>query len=286
MQPHRSPVRVEQSVIRVAGDEWREDDDILAVEEPLEIRLRWWEDDDLLEKSIAITMRTPGADFELAAGFLLAEGVIDDGSDIVGIAYCTDEDLAPDERFNVVTVTLRGGVDAEIEHFRRHFTITSACGVCGRTTIADLVERGLVPPHGGIVSSAVLADLPASLSESQSLFARTGGVHAAGLFDTSGYLIGLREDVGRHNAMDALVGRGLLDGRLPFSDRVVLVSGRASFELVQKAAVAGIPVFCAVSAPSALAVAVAERFGMTLVGFHRGETANVYTGADRIKPIV
>ncbi|MPZ54449.1 MAG: formate dehydrogenase accessory sulfurtransferase FdhD [Acidimicrobiia bacterium] len=253
--------------------------DTVAIEEPLQIRLAVRGQ----TETVAVTMRTPGADFELAAGFLLSEGVIDGRSDIVGIAYCTDDDLAPDERANVVTVTLRGGHQPELDHFRRHFTITSACGVCGRTTIDDLVERGIAPPHGSAVPVSVITQLPENLAASQSLFAQTGGVHAAALFDNSGELLGLREDVGRHNAMDSLVGRGLLDEKLPFSDRIVMVSGRASFELVQKAAVAGIPIFCAVSAPSALAVATAERFGITLIAFHRGDTANVYTGHERIK---
>jgi FdhD protein len=249
--------------------------DVLATEEPLEIRASG---PDQQARSVAVTMRTPGGDFELAAGFLFTEGLIAP-SDLRRVAYCDDvED--EDQRFNVVTVTLNRAFDHEL--LRRNFYATSSCGVCGKAALDDIEVRCAPVTEGPEVSAAVLVELPTKLRAAQKVFDRTGGLHAAGLFTPAGELIALREDVGRHNAVDKVVGERLLAGTLPLAGTVMQVSGRASFEIVQKAAVAGVPVLAAVSAPSSLAVEAAERFGMTLVGFVRDGGCNVYTHAERV----
>ena len=243
--------------------------DLLAVEEPLEIRLNG--------SPLTVTMRTPGDDIDLAAGFLAAEGVVASSGDIAGIRICAE---------NVADVTLAGDVAVAAAGLRRSFLTTSACGVCGKDSIAAIGVRARydVAADPVRVSPAVLAALPGRLREAQRVFASTGGLHAAGLFTAEGALLSLREDVGRHNAVDKVVGLAFRDGRLPLAGRVLVVSGRASFELAQKALVAGVPVLAAVSAPSSLAVELAEQSGMTLVGFLRGATMNVYTGAHRLSP--
>jgi FdhD protein len=241
--------------------------DLLAVEEPLEIRLNG--------VPLTVTMRTPGDDIDLAAGFLAAEGVVTSPGDIAGIRMCDE---------NVADVTLAGDAAPAAAGLRRNFLTTSACGVCGKDSIAAIRVRARydVSADQVRVPPAVLAALPGRLREAQRVFASTGGLHAAGLFTAGGALLALREDVGRHNAVDKLIGRALQDGQLPLAGRVLLVSGRASFELAQKALVAGIPVLAAVSAPSSLAVELAEESGMTMVGFLRGTTMNVYSGAHRL----
>lgn len=266
-------------VREVRADRSVERTDYLATEEPMEIRLRTTAS----VRPVAVTMRTPGADFELAAGFLFSEGLISRREDIRAISYCTDPQLRPDHHDNVVTVTLAGGLEPDLGPLERHFSMTSACGVCGKASLEALHLRGcpsLSP--GPRVEPEVLRRLPERLGEAQGIFRSTGGLHAAGLFTPEGELVALREDVGRHNAVDKLVGWGLLEGRLPFRDYLVMVSGRAGFEILQKCLTAEVPVLCAVSAPSSLAVAVAEEFGMTLVGFLRGERFNIYAGDQRI----
>ena len=224
-------------------------------------------------------MRTPGNDFELAAGFLHTEGLLRSRAELSEIRYCTDIELA-EQLYNVVTVHLHRPFEAEL--MQRNFTMTSACGVCGKTSI-DSIEVASEPlPEGPVIAAAVIADLPEKLRGAQRTFERTGGLHATGLFTPDGELTLLREDVGRHNALDKVIGNRLLEGATPLAGSLALVSGRASFELVQKAAVAGIPVLCAVGAPSSLAVDAARRLGMTLVGFVRDGRFNVYTGASRI----
>jgi FdhD protein len=230
-------------------------------------------------------MRTPGADFELAAGFLYGEGIIDSPDDVQKISYCVDSDLDAEQRYNIVNVELRGGREFDLRPLERHFYTTSACGVCGKASLEQLELRGCpVMTAGPEVSAEVINILPEKLREAQGLFDATGGLHAAALFDEEGELLALREDVGRHNATDKLVGWALLEGRLPLTDHIVMVSGRSSFEILQKALAAGAPVVCAISAPSSLAVDVARQFGMTLVGFLRGGRFNVYAGSERIKP--
>jgi FdhD protein len=272
-RPHaQTPVRV-RAVSR-EGSKLRSD--VLATEEPLEIRVNAG----AAEKTIAITMRTPGNDFELAAGFLYGEGVVDSRGDFDAIRYCMEPEL---QQYNVVTVDLSAAELPELGSLDRHFYTTSACGVCGKANL-DAVEAigGPVLGDGPIVSSDVILSLPDRLQQVQRVFSKTGGLHAVALFDPSGEIVEAREDVGRHNAMDKLVGWGVLERRLPFTDHIVLVSGRASFELVQKALRAGVSMVCAISAPSSLAVDVAERFGMTLVGFLRQDGFNVYANERRV----
>ena len=245
--------------------------DRLATEEPLEIRLRAGSE----TRTVAITMRTPGADFELAAGFLYSEGVIDRTEDVSRISYCVD--VPAEQQYNTVNVDLVGSSLPALDALERHFTVTSACGVCGKASLEALRTRGVDPiVSEARVDSATILSLPTRLRSAQGIFEKTGGLHAAALFDLSGNLLTLREDVGRHNAMDKLVGWAFLQRRLPFDDRIVMVSGRSSYELVQKAASAGIPVMCSVSAPSSLAVDVARAFGITLVGFLHDSRFNVY----------
>ncbi len=250
-------------------------DDLVAGEEPLEIRI----DDGRSVLSIATTMRTPGHDFELAAGFLFSEGVIREPDDIREIRYCTDSQGDDEQHYNVVTVRLSRVPRRDVALLERHFFMTSACGVCGRASIDSLQERGLATIETSLrVAPQVLYNLPEALRKRQRVFETTGGLHAAAFFDARGTLCALREDVGRHNALDKLIGALFLERRIPARDGIVLVSGRTSYELVQKTIAAGAPILCSVSAPSNLAVTLAQRFGLTLVGFLRGKGFNVYTG--------
>jgi FdhD protein len=254
--------------------------DKVVTEEPLEMRVSKAGSS---SRPVAVTMRTPGADFELAAGFLFGEGVVTSRDDIRTISYCRDEDLPPEQLYNIVIVEVAPSTQLDIASLERHFHMTSACGVCGKASIDALELRGIAEVAKGTrVSPETIRALPERLMESQKLFAATGGLHAAGLFDRDGSLIAAREDVGRHNAVDKLVGWAMLDGRVPLSEQVLMVSGRSSYEIVQKAATAGIAVVCSVSAPSSLAIDVARRFGITLVGFVRDDRFTVYTGAERI----
>ena len=254
--------------------------DALATEEPMEIRLLAGP----TKQTVAVTMRTPGADFELAAGFLYGEGIVTSPDDILKISYCVDPEIDAEQQYNIVNVELRSGREFDLRPLERHFYTTSACGVCGKASLEQLDLRGCpVISPGPEVSAETIYSLPETLREAQGLFDATGGLHAAALFDGEGELLALREDVGRHNATDKLVGWALLEGRLPLAEHVVLVSGRSSFEIMQKCLTAGVPIVCAISAPSSLAVDVAREFGMTLVGFLRGGRFNVYAGADRIE---
>ncbi|UBU14627.1 formate dehydrogenase accessory sulfurtransferase FdhD [Nonomuraea gerenzanensis] len=265
-------------ITELSGSSARERRDDLATEEPLELRLTA---PDGTRRTVAITMRTPGHDFELAAGFLHGEGLARHG-DIASIAYCTDEDLPPHARYNTVTVRLRGPVP-DLPALDRHFLTSSACGVCGSASLDALRERCAPVLAGPLkLTPEVLYGLPGALRKAQGGFGKTGGLHAAGLFCDDGALVTVREDVGRHNAVDKLVGWAALTGRLPLAGHVLMVSGRTSYEIMQKALAAGVPVVCAVSAPSSLAVELARKFGLTLVGFLRGERCNVYAGAERI----
>lgn len=250
--------------------------EVLATEEPFEIRLNA----DGQEFKATVTMRTPGNDFELAVGFLYAESVLAGKQDLHSVRYCQPAD---EQQYNVVTVDLRGPMP-DTATLDRNFYSNSGCGVCGKASLDQLAITG-VPPlgEGPKLSPELILSLPERLHKGQKLFAKTGGVHAAGLFDAEGELLAVREDVGRHNALDKLVGWALLQDRLPLTGHTILVSGRASFELVQKALRAGAGVLCAVSAPSSLAVDLAARFGMTLVGFLRDEAFNVYTGEQRVR---
>ncbi len=232
---------------------------------------------------VVVTMRTPGADFELATGFLFSEGVIRSPEQLRAVTYCVDPAVGQEQRYNIVNVEVRGASVNDITPLERHFSMTSACGVCGKATLEGLQRRGLARPAAGpMLAPEVLRCLPAKLRDAQRLFEATGGLHAAGLFTASGELLALREDVGRHNAMDKVVGWALMHGRLPLHGQILVVSGRASFELVQKALAAGAGALCAVSAPSSLAVDLAGEFGMTLIGFLRPGRFKIYTGAERV----
>ncbi len=251
-------------------------EDHLVGEEPMEIRVAGPGQEPV---SVAVTMRTPGFEAELAVGFLHTEGLV--GIDeVVGVEFADPAEAAqPDD---IVLVRLRRAFDPSLAA-ERHFVATASCGICGKATLDEIEVRCAPLPPGPVVGPAVLLDLPVTLRAAQPVFDHTGGVHAAGLFDPAGRLVSLREDVGRHNALDKLVGEQLLAGRMPLHDRILLVSGRASFEIVQKAAVAGIPIVCAISAPSDLAAEAAGRLGVTLVGFLRGDGFNVYAHPERIE---
>ena len=251
--------------------------DVLATEEPMEIRLISGD----RKQTVAVTMRTPGADFELAAGFLYGEGIVSSRDDIKKISYCVDVDA--EQQYNIVNVELWAGHEYDLRPLERHFYTSSACGVCGKESLEQLEIRGCsVMPSGLTVDADVITSLPDKLREKQGLFDSTGGLHAAALFDGEGNFLALREDVGRHNATDKLIGWALMEGKLPLHEHVVQVSGRSSFEILQKCLTAGVPIVCAISAPSSLAVDVAREFGMTLVGFMRGGRFNVYAGFDRV----
>ncbi|MGH9369509.1 MAG: formate dehydrogenase accessory sulfurtransferase FdhD [Thermoanaerobaculia bacterium] len=263
------------------GEKEKEREDVLAVEEPLEIRAR----PGLRAPAVSFvtTMRTPGRDEDLTAGLLFAEGVLESRDDLKDLAVPDDPRLETEMRGNVLLATLSPEAFARAEKLRRGTVMGSACGVCGRTSIESVIRMGELPLHSDLrVTASLLRALPERLAARQSLFAATGGLHAAALFDREGRLLELAEDIGRHNATDKLVGHFLRRRELPLSDSLLMVSGRAGFEIVQKAYLAGIPIVAAVSAPSSLAVALAESAGITLVGFLRGERFNLYTHPRRI----
>ncbi|MDP9149708.1 MAG: formate dehydrogenase accessory sulfurtransferase FdhD [Myxococcota bacterium] len=288
---------VHASTLTVDGRSRAERTDTLAVEEPLEIRLAWQPatgtprslvelgaDVGAVERPLSITMRTPGADMELALGFLVGEGIVRSRDDVASCQHCGPP-VRPDGSSNTVRVTLGRGHAVDLARLERHFYTSSSCGVCGKTSIEAVRSAPHAPLLDGtpLLAAEIIHGLPGQLRRRQEVFQRTGGLHAAGLFDATGHLLALREDVGRHNALDKLVGARLLDGGLPASDHVLLVSGRASFELVQKAVMAGIPVLAAVGAPSSLAVELAREEGMTLLGFVRDGRFNIYVGGHRIQ---
>lgn len=252
-------------------------DDVLAVEEPLEIRVAG--------SALSITMRTPGHDFDLAAGFLVSEGVISRTEQLAAIRYCAGATAEGENTYNVLDVSLAPGVPRPDPSMERNFYMTSSCGLCGKASIDAIKTLSAHPVAADPVSvdDEFLVTLPDRLREGQDVFDKTGGLHAAALFDArSGRLLVLREDVGRHNAVDKVVGWALKEGLLPLTGTVLMVSGRASFELVQKASMAGIPILAAVSAPSSLAVDLAQEVGLTIVGFLRGNSMVVYSGAERV----
>jgi FdhD protein len=277
-----SPSVAHVPVQRFLGEDRLDLVDDLAVEEPLEIQLDYAGPRGPERRSLSITMRTPGHDEELALGFLWTEGIIRSPGDL-GQARSVNSSPC---RSNVVRVSLRDHVAVDLQHLERHFYTSSSCGVCGKASIQALRTRSAFPPWPAgsppFFPASLLHKLPARLRAAQEVFEATGGLHASALFDRSGECLVLREDVGRHNALDKVIGRSLLDGQLPLGDRLLLVSGRASFELVQKASMAGLPFLGAVGAPSSLAVDLAREAGMTLVGWLRDGRFNVYTGAWRL----
>ncbi|MGH2793316.1 MAG: formate dehydrogenase accessory sulfurtransferase FdhD [Actinomycetota bacterium] len=276
-QPRPGPT-VRATPLVVQDGTARPRSDVLVAEEPLEIRVNVHG----VDHPISVTMRTPSSDFELAVGFLYTEGIIRSRDDVDQVRYCVGGPV--EQQYNIVTVALRPGVAFDAESVKRNFYTTSSCGICGRASLEALAINAPPPiPEGPVVDANLIASLPEKLRKGQKIFEQTGGLHAAGLFEPDGTLVTVREDVGRHNAVDKLVGLLVMEGKVPTGERILVVSGRASFEIMQKALAAGIPIVAAVSAPSSLAVATAEEFGMTLAGFVRGESLNVYAGAQRIR---
>ncbi|HVW41228.1 MAG TPA: formate dehydrogenase accessory sulfurtransferase FdhD [Amycolatopsis sp.] len=269
-------VTVRRPVRMLSANGQRRRPDSLAAEEPLEIRVGG--------TALAVTMRTPGHDVELAHGFLLSEGVIGSAADVSTARYCNSVDDQGRNTYNVLDIALADGVPPPDTGVERNFYTTSSCGVCGKAALDAVRLKTRFSPGESpfTVTPEVLAGLPDALRKEQKVFASTGGLHGAGLFRADGSLLAVREDVGRHNAVDKVLGWALLQNRVPLTNAGLLVSGRASFELVQKAAMAGIPLLAAVSAPSSLAVELAEENGMTLVGFLRGASMNLYTGERRV----
>ncbi|MBE3598760.1 MAG: formate dehydrogenase accessory sulfurtransferase FdhD [Limnochordaceae bacterium] len=268
---------------RVEGEALAWAMDTLVAEEPLEIRLRWGEGARFAR--VAVTMRTPGHDFDLAAGFLFTEGILDGPHQVWRLTYCADPTVDGAQRYNIVNVWVQdAGVCERLAAGSRDFRVSSSCGLCGKSSIESvrLQPAYRAGPRVPRLDPWVIGQLPGELRRAQRLFDRTGGLHAAGLFDASGHLVAVREDVGRHNAVDKVVGSAFLSGGLPLSQHILVVSGRAGFEIVQKAAMAGIPAVVSVSAPTSLACEAAREWGLTLIGFARGERFNVYTGAERL----
>ena len=254
-------------------------DDMLAVEEPLEIRIGFTDGGKRMQKSISVTMRTPGHDFELATGFLFTEGIIENADDIISIKHCNGLNE------NLVRVELKENVQVALNKLERNFYTTSSCGVCGKSSIEAVKTVCRLPGTVSetiIIEAEVICALPAILRRHQDVFDFTGGLHGCGLFDISGKLVVSREDVGRHNALDKLIGASLNQLMFPMDRYILLLSGRASFELIQKAWMAGIKIIAAVGAPSSLAVQLAEEAGITLIGFLRNKTFNIYSGAQRL----
>src|SRR6185369_6896200 len=255
-------------------------EDLLATEEPLEIRLSYGPLNDRHQKSISVTMRTPGNDFELALGFLFSEGIIRDQKDVLQIKYCTDFSRSE----NIVKVELMTGLDVDLKKLERHFYTSSSCGVCGKASIEALNTISKFKDNGSefTIDQEVFMDLSEKLRAKQNVFEYTGGLHAAALFNTDGEIIFIREDVGRHNALDKLIGAAFSSGQLPLNRHVVLLSGRSSFELIQKCVMAGVNLVAAIGAPSSLAVETAKKFNVTLIGFLRDNRFNIYSGEERI----
>ncbi|HEX3283160.1 MAG TPA: formate dehydrogenase accessory sulfurtransferase FdhD [Mycobacterium sp.] len=270
-------VTARRRVSHVTVDEAITRPETLVVEEPLEIRVNC--------KPVTVTMRTPGSDVELAQGFLLTEGVIGHRDDVATVRYCKGTGIETLNTYNVLDVTLSPGVAMPQVDITRNFYTTSSCGVCGKASLDAVrtISRYSPGDDGSMVKSETLSAMPEQLRAQQKVFASTGGLHGAALFAADGTMLAVREDIGRHNAVDKVVGWAVEQNRIPLTRTVLLVSGRASFELTQKAVMAGIPVLAAVSAPSSLAVDLASQSGLTLVAFLRGESMNVYTRPDRIK---
>ena len=272
-------VTARRPILRIRDGQYSDRPDTLAVEEPLEIRVGG--------RPLTVTMRTPGHDFDLAAGFLVSEGVVSTSDQVAGIRYCAGDTADGGNTYNVVDAVLASGVPAPDASLERNFYTTSSCGLCGKASLEAVrtSARWSVAADPLSIAPDALAFLPDRLRAAQRVFDSTGGLHAAGLFTADGDLLCLREDVGRHNAVDKVVGHALREGLLPLCGTILMVSGRASFELVQKALMAGIPMLAAVSAPSSLAVDLAAENGLTLVGFLRGTSMNVYAGTERLQPL-
>lgn len=270
-------------IVKIDGDGIRTQPDLVSVEEPLEMRLGYGTEKDRNKKSISITMRTPGHDFELALGFLYTEGIISGPNDLNAIRYCSEPE-SEDAVDNVVIVELKTEVEVDFKKLERHFYTTSSCGVCGKASIEAVQNANcpVIEKKQGMVEASLLHTLPEALRAQQAVFQYTGGIHGCAFFNTQGDLLKMREDVGRHNALDKLIGASLASSDSNMPNSVLLLSGRISFELVQKAAMAAVPIIAAVGAPSSLAVKSAEELGITLIGFLRDKRFNIYTHRERI----
>lgn len=277
-----SPVQI----FKVRPDGSVEKSDLVVVEEPLEIRLGFGSIDDRQQRSVSVTMRTPTHDFELALGFLYAEGIITSYNQIMSVKYCVDAGKQSTE--NIVRVELNPDIPVNLKSLQRNFYATSSCGVCGKASIEAIDKMICDVPKQKFeqkpfkVSKQYIYNLPKSLAQHQKVFEYTGGLHAAALFDADGKMDVLREDIGRHNALDKLIGNALTQDLLPLYNKVLLISSRASFELIQKAIMANILIVATIGAPSSLAIQTAEQFGITLIGFLRNDSFNIYTGKERI----
>lgn len=273
-----------KDIWRYEREKWIETPDLLAVEEPMEIRLGYGPPDDRQQTSLAVTMRTPGHDLELALGFLYAEGIIQTMDQVLSIRHCVDKEVEEEARKNIVRAELIPEVEPDWERLQRNFFTSSSCGICGKASIesVQMTACPALPEPTPWLSADIILTLPETLRQSQTSFRHTGGLHAAALFNQKGELILVREDVGRHNAMDKLVGAALHQGLLPLDAYICQLSGRLSFELVQKSLIAGIPVLLAIGAPSSLAVSLSQEFKQTLIGFVKKDRFNIYTGIERI----
>ncbi len=275
---------IQLPVIKVRDLSRMVSDDLIPVEEPLEIRLAYFADNSGKLQNLAVTMRTPGNDMELAAGFIFTEGIIKRYSDIEKIEYVFGD--CSENKHNIIQVTLKNNAAPNLSNTQRNFYTTSSCGVCGKASINAIRAVSSFQPQSSIhhrIDPDFLISLPHKLLHHQKIFADTGGLHACALFDMNGNMLITREDVGRHNALDKLIGAGLLENKIPLRNSILLLSGRASFELIQKAAMAGIEIVAAIGAPSSLAVSLATEFGISLVGFLRDSRFNIYSGDHRIK---
>lgn len=279
---YQSPIRKVQ-ILKYQDGQFSLRTDHLATEEPLEIQLSFGPSEQRTQRSLAITMRTPGQDFDLVYGFLFTEGIIHRRNDVIQMRYPGNQ-LDPEAQENIVLVELHPHINFDFERLKRHFYTSSSCGICGKTSLEMVQPHAhfLLDPLNPQVTPSILLRLPQLLLPQQSLFGRTGGIHAAGLFSAAGDLLLLREDVGRHNAVDKVLGAALQKHDFPLRTEILLVSGRAGFELVQKAIMAGLSVMAAVGAPSSLATELAEAHNLTLIGFLRDGSFNVYTGKERI----
>ena len=275
------------NILKASFDSFEEKSDLVVVEEPLEIRLGYGSTDNRQQRSVSVTMRTPTHDFELALGFLYSEGIITSSySQVMSVKYCVDAGRQATE--NIVRVELKPDISLNLKLLQRNFYATSSCGVCGKASIeaidnmiCDIPKQN--PEQNALkISKEYIYNLPKSLAQYQKVFEYTGGLHAAALFDVAGKIILLREDIGRHNALDKIIGNALTQDLLPLHDKILLMSSRASFELIQKAVMANIAVIATIGAPSSLAIQTAEQFGITLIGFLRNDSFNIYTGKERI----
>lgn len=281
IKPSVSPIQI----ITFNNGEYNESSDLLAVEEPLEIRIGYGKANDREQKNISVTMRTPGHDFELALGFLFTEGIIENALEVKQIKYCTDLNTKENNQ-NIVRVELSEAVEIDFNKMQRNFYTTSSCGVCGKSSIEAIKTVCDIPKSNNLfkVNHTVITCLPNKLRTQQNVFKHTGGIHGCALFDLNGNMELSREDVGRHNALDKLIG-SLINNKNEinsFEEKILLLSGRASFELIQKAAMLGVKIVCAVGAPSSLAVQTAIEFDITLIGFLRENRFNIYSHSDRI----